>query len=347
MNEKNALTVSQSAAPRHRGFVAALALLLALLALAAAAYGGWRLWQLTRIERGAHGQVSQLQQQVAQLRQTVDTLQRARAAQATQLSAADDASRDLRQQLQGLSGRTRHLEDAVAHLSAKQLSGRDGMLLDETDMLLRIGQARFELFHDAGGALAAYTLADHALAAVGDPGVSGVRQSVERERAALAALHPQARVRQLQQVAAMRRQLPTLPLKPLDAGTAPGQGVWARVWHALSHLVRIDRDDGRPALVADGRLGREWAALDLAQAQAARLAFDEDGWKAALQRADRILAMYFDAGDTRVRQIRARIGQWQQAASAPAPQLGAALRELRNLRLVHDESAAAPSQDAQ
>ncbi|NII12322.1 hypothetical protein HBF24_16725 [Oleiagrimonas sp. C23AA] len=328
--------------------MAALALLVAVVALAAAAFGGWRLWQLAHSEHDAQARLGQLQQRLSQLHGTVTDLSEERAKLAKQLSAADDTNRGLRDQLSGLSERTRHLEDAVANLSAKQLSGHDGMLLDEAGMLLRLGQARFELFHDAGGALAAYRLADQTLASVNDPAVAGVRQSVADERAALAALNPEARQQQLSQVAAMRVQLASLPLKPLDdRNQAAPHGFWARVWHALSHLVRVDRDNGSPAGAADARMARELAALDLAQAQAARLAFDEDGWKAALKRVQDTLQTYFDTDNGDVSAMQAQIRQWLQSASAPAPQLGGALKQLHNLRAVNDAGQPASASSTQ
>ena len=63
-------------------------------------------------------------------------------------------------ELLGQGERTRQLEDAVAKLAEKSLSGHDAMLLDETESLLRMGAERYTLFHDAQGAAAAYALRD-------------------------------------------------------------------------------------------------------------------------------------------------------------------------------------------
>ena len=52
----------------------------------------------------------------------------------------------------------------------------------------------------------------------------------------------------------------------------------------------MQRDNGAPLAVADARFARELTALDLAQAQAALLAYDSKGYAAALQRVDGSLA---------------------------------------------------------
>jgi len=335
-------------APRPRGGGSlALAVLLALIAVGACGYIGWRQWQQEQGSAADNRSVASLQQRVATLETTLTTLGDQRSSLNQRLDDAAQVNRSLREELLGQAERTRHLEDAVAKLAEKTLSGRDGMLLDETESLLRMAGERYTLFHDAQGAAAAYALADQTLAAVNDGAFSGLRQSVNAEREALAKSQPASQAGALQQLVALRGDLAGLPLKPLDSHAAEATDAWSRIRRALAGVVSVQRDDGAPLAVADARFARELAALDLAQAQAALLAYDSKGYAAALQRVDAALASQFDGSAPAVQQARETLKQLAGQLPANAPvQLGAALTELRNLRAVHALSPAAASSAA-
>jgi uroporphyrin-3 C-methyltransferase len=316
-------------APR-RGGTLALALLIALLALGLAGYVAWRQWQQMQ------GSASDnLDQRVGHLEDTLTTLGDERSSLRQRLGDAEQVNRSLREELLGQSERVRNLEDAVAKLSEKSLSGHDAMLLDETETLLRMGQQRYVLFHDAQGAAAAYGLADQALAAVNDGAFSGVRQSLAAEREALEQSVP--RTQAIDVLQQLRGAIQTLPLKREDAiAETANPGAWARIRHALGSVVNVQRDDGAPLAVADARFARELAALDLAQAQAALLAADVDAAHAAIARAQASVAARFDTADPAVAHVQAQLASLAGSIKPAAPvQLGAALAELRNLRAVH------------
>jgi uroporphyrin-III C-methyltransferase len=335
-------------APRPRGGGSlALAVLLALIAVGASGYIGWRQWQQEQGSAADNRSVASLQQRVATLETTLTTLGDQRSSLNQRLDDAAQVNRSLREELLGQAERTRHLEDAVAKLAEKTLSGRDGMLLDETESLLRMAGERYTLFHDAQGAAAAYALADQTLAAVNDGAFSGLRQSVNAEREALAKSQPASQAGALQQLVALRGGLADLPLKPLDSHAAEATDAWSRIRRALAGVISVQRDDGAPLAVADARFARELAALDLAQAQAALLAYDSKGYAAALQRVDAALASQFDGSAPAVQQARETLKQLAGQLPANAPvQLGAALTELRNLRAVHALSPASASSAA-
>ena len=343
-----ARTAPARPAPRPRGGGSlALALLLALIAVGASGYVGWRQWQQEQGSAADSRDVASLQQRVGALETTLAAVSDQRGSLNQRLDDAAQVNRSLREELLGQAERTRHLEDAVAKLAEKSLSGRDGMLLDETESLLRMAGERYTLFHDAQGAAAAYALADQTLAAVNDGAFSGLRQSINAEREALARSQPASQAGALQQLVALRGDLAGLPLKLLDGGRAPATDAWSRIGHALAGVISVQRDDGAPLAVADARFARELAALDLAQAQAALLAYDSQAYTAALQRVDGALASQFDGSVPAVQQARATLKQLaiQLPASAPV-QLGAALTELRNLRAVHAVAAPAPAASA-
>ncbi|WP_449426683.1 uroporphyrinogen-III C-methyltransferase [Rhodanobacter umsongensis] len=353
MPARPARTASATREPRPRGGGSlALALLLALIALGASGYVGWRQWQQEQGNAADSRNVSDLQQRVAALETTLSGVSGERTSLNQRLNDAAAVNRSLREELLGQAERTRNLEDAVAKLAEKSLSGQDAMLLDETESLLRMASERYTLFHDAQGAAAAYALADRTLAAVNDGAFSGVRQSIEAERDALAKSQPASQAGALQRLTALRGALATLPLKPLDnPGTTQAPGTWSRISHALAGVISVQRDNGAPLAVADARFARELAELDLAQAQVALMAYDGPAYAAALQRVDTALATQFDGNAPELQQARATIRQLAAALPANAPvQLGAALSELRNLRTVHalkpDTAPAAASSTA-
>ncbi|HET7358586.1 MAG TPA: uroporphyrinogen-III C-methyltransferase [Rhodanobacteraceae bacterium] len=335
--------------PQRRGAAAAMALLLALLAVAGVIVCGWYIWQLQRGGQQGDQSLAALQQRVAALDASMSRGNDERAALKQRLGDADAVNKGLREEMLGVSERTRQLEDAVANLSAKTLSGHDAMLLDETEMLLRMGQQRYQLFDDADGALQAYALADQDLAAVDDSAFASVRQSLGAERDALAATHPATRADELATLGRLRAALPGLPPKPLDTPpAAAAQGFWQRTWRALAGLVQVHRDSGAPLQLADARMARELAALDAAQAEAALLAHDDPAYRAALARVDAALAADFDGTADSVRAARADVRRLLAATPSAnaAPKLGAALEELRNLRAVHAASAPASAGSA-
>ena len=324
--------------PSPRGGTLALALLLALIALGASGYVGWRQWEQAQVSTVDSSNLASLQQRVGALETTLSGVSGERTSLNQRLSDADQVNRSLREELLGQADRTRNLEDAVAKLAEKSLSGQDGMLLDETESLLRMASERYTLFHDAQGAAAAYTLADQTLAGVNDGTFSSLRQSIAAERDALAKSQPASQASSLQELTELRSDLAMLPLKALDSPstTAQTQTVWQRIKQALASVVSVQRSNGAPLAVADARFARELASLDLAQAQSALLAYDANAYAAALQRVDVALSTQFDSNNPDVQQARVTLKQLG-AALPPSPpvHLGAALSELRNLRTVH------------
>src|SRR5581483_5013139 len=153
-----------------------LAVAFAVAALVLAGYAVWRTEMLARRDDAAQtqrlaGDVDMLNHSIEQLRSTANTL-RAR------LDDGEKVDKSEREELLALTERTRLVEDAVANLADKRLSGRDALLLNEAEMLLTLGGERYALFRDPQATIAAYRLADTALAEVEDAAFSTVRQSI-------------------------------------------------------------------------------------------------------------------------------------------------------------------------
>lgn len=312
--------------------LAALALIVAIVALVLAAWSAWRLQRFAHAEEAARKQdaatIANLQSQLAAGAQLAQ-------AGSHRIGNLESGLEDLRTGAQGLGRRIANLETAITNLSGQQQSGHDTMLLNDAEMLLRTGQQRYDLFRDSAGALKAYSQAIEVLAQVQNPAYAPVRASATTERDALAAAAPPSRQAALDTLSQLRGKAASLPLvegRPASAATAQ-PGFWSRIGRTFSGIVRISHDNGAAEPLADARFAPQALALDLAQAQEALLAFDESGYRDALQRADGLLAAQFDAGNEGVKDARAQIANLlSQRPAGPAPQLGGALAQLQSLR---------------
>ncbi len=325
------------AAPAPRSATGWLALVLALIALA---LGGVALW-LRLAHESARGEADAafagLRVEVEGLGRRLDQSNREREALRLRLEDAEGVNKSLREELLGVSERARVLEDAVANLAEKRLSGHDALLLDEAELVLLAARERYTLFRDAESALGAYAVADAALADVEDPAFATVRETLAVEQRALTAAArtpPAAGVAALE---ALRERLAEMSDRTPAGARADGEdpAAQSRLWQVLGRFVRISRDNATPEAYAPG-LARLLIALDLRQAEAALLDRDPVVYSAALARARGAIEMRFDRGAAPTAAVLAEIDRL--AAQLPAETdvpLGAALTELRNLRSTH------------
>lgn len=327
--------------------LAGIAVVVALLALALAAWSSWRLQRALHAERATHAQDSA---RIDALQGELATSNRQSQAGSRRLDALESGLDEARSTMQGLDRRLANVESAITNLSGQQQSGRDTLLLNDAEMLLRSGQQRYQLFNDSTGALKAYAQAIDVLAQVQNPAYAPVRASAVTERDALAAAAPPSRQAALDTLAELRSQVAALPLAeaatPAPASSAK-PGFWSRVAHSFGGIVRVSRDNGGTAPSSDGRFARQMLVLDLAQAQEALLAFDDAASRSALQRADATLEASFDSHDANVQDVRRRIaGLLAAPAAAKPPTLGGTLAQLRSVRASQPVVAPAPASTA-
>jgi uroporphyrin-3 C-methyltransferase len=298
----------------------------------------WQTWTTTEGEpHAAQGDLQQLAGRVESLARTAEQARRDGDSLRARLDDAAKVNESLREQVLALGERARLVEDTLANLADKRLSGHDAMMLNEAESLLALAAERYTLFRDAQAASDAYRLADGALAAVDDAAFSTVRQSVSAEIDALAALKSADTAALLGSLAALRgaaAQLPA-PAHELNADES-GTSRWARL---LGQFVRVRTSAGAAAIVQrhDLALARQLYALDLRDAEAATLARDETRYRAALADARTLLKTDFDAAAAPVAAAASAVEGLEKMALAPPPpaNLGAALKELRNLRATH------------
>ncbi|MET0231231.1 MAG: uroporphyrinogen-III C-methyltransferase [Rhodanobacteraceae bacterium] len=316
--------------PARRG--GALALIVAVIALALAGFAAWRIITIERGQAGAESAMrSELDTRLADLSRNADQRKRDLETLRSRLADTDSVNKSVREELLGLGERSRHLEDAVANLAEQRLTGRDALALNEAEFLLQLAQERLELFHDAQAALAAYKLADSALAAAEDPVFAGVRQTISAEMQALEAAKPLETNATLAALERIRGTLATLPDK--SARMAATNGTRSRFEALLQQFVRVSHDDSAAPERRDAGLARTLAAIDLRAAEAALLARDPAAYTGALARSRAAIIASLDPDAPPVKETLAEIDRLAAAPLAPAtPELGSALRELRNLR---------------
>ena len=319
---------------RHR-----LLWLIAIALLGALVYLLWRTWVLDAEQRRlAQTDLQQVGAQIAALNRGAEQARHDAETLRARLDDEGKVNQSLREQLLGLGERARLVEDAIANLAEKHLTGHDAMLLDEAEMLLALGAERFTLFHDPAATLAAYRLADTSLAALEDPAFSTVRQSIGAEIDALTNLASVDVAATSAALAALRGAAAQLPAAQRDRAAADtaADSHW---WSVFGNFVRVRTGEDSAVLAQrhDAALGRQLYVLDLRDAEAALLARDALRYGGALAEAQAALKLDFDTDAGAVKAARAKLEQLGKAELAPPPPalLGAALKELRNLRATH------------
>jgi uroporphyrin-3 C-methyltransferase len=182
-----------------------------------------------------------------------------------------------------------------------------------------------------------------------------VRQSISAEIDGLSNLGGADIAATAAALAALRADAAQLPPARRDAA-ADNAGEESHWWQVFGNLVRVrtGADAAAAAQRHDAALARQLYLLDLRDAEAALLTRDPARYGAAIAEAQAELKLDFDAGADAVKSAQAaleRLGKAELAPTAP-PQLGAALRELRNLRATHAvrqarPAAATPPEDRQ
>ena len=328
------MSATPDPSPRRRSRLSAwlLFLLAVLLLVAAAGWYGWQWWQAREaaVDADAAMQLDALSERVAALR-------RDQRAQAQRLQQADATNRVLRDELLGLGERSAIIEDSFARFADPNRHGAQALRLDETELLLSLGQQRLLVAGDLDGARRAYALAAGVLAGVDDPAYLSLRQSLGQERAALEAIEAEPRAQALARLAAFATTVASAaPTPRRDAAQLARQPWWRRAFAAIVEVQPTDRAVAvQPADIADARAGLQ---LEVSLARAAAERRDVDGYRAALARADAWLTRLLPASDERERQRR----QLREIASLPLslslPTLGTTLRQLRESRATRQES---------
>lgn len=290
-----------------------------------AGWHGWLAWQERQRDRSA-----QADQRVDALAERLSALRRDQRVQAQRLQQAEATNRVLREELLAIGERAALIEDSFARYTDPDRHGALALRLDETELLLTLGQQRLAIAADLDGARRAYALAAGVLDGVDDPVYLSLRQTLAQERAGLDALGVAPRARALAQLQALAAQLASSPDPARAPDALPAAPWWRRAFGALVDVRPSDRAIAvHPADRAAAHAGLQ---LEISLARAAAERGDVDGWRIALQRSGVWLARLEPPTPERERR-RAQLGRLAATPlSLPLPTLGSTLQQLRQLR---------------
>lgn len=341
-SEPAAVPATPSKPPRSP--LAAIALVVALAAIGIGGFAWWQAATLDRSRDAAAHEAELLRTELDGLRRGADADRRDRDQLRQRLGDAESVNKSLREEVLGVTERARVLEDAIANLADKRLSSHDALLLNEAELVLLLAKERFELFNDAAAAERAYRLADAALAAVEDPAFATVRETLGVELRELAALRQAPQGAGVAELAKLRESLATLDTPQSAAAAAQNPSRLSRV---LGQFVRISHAGEAGVAARDPVLLRGLIGLDLRAAELALLERNDAALHAALARARAQIESAFDRDTANVQAALATLDRLGAAAAPPPPvELGATLKELRNLRSTHTLSTGAASDGA-
>lgn len=301
--------------------------LLLVLALAAAGAYGWWQWQARAVREQAAAVDAGLRLEALEHR--FDALRRDQRAQTQRLQQADATNRVLRDELLGIGQRAALLEDSVSRLADPDRHGAQALRLDETELLLAMGERRLSIAGDLDGARRAYALASGVLDGIDDPAYLSLRQTLQQERAALDVLGVDPRVRALARLDAFANALVTAPPRA-TAADASRQPWWRR---AFASLVDVQPSGRRVAVQAGDRAAAQAGLqLELSLARAAAERRDGAGYRAAIARAQTWLARLWPPSPALQRQQAQLDALAALPLSLSVPALGTTLAQLRQMR---------------
>lgn len=320
---------SSAAAPARRGSSAWLWLVLLAL-IAAAGWFGWRQWQQREVlEREAAADDAQ---RLEALEQRVDTLRTNQDAQNRRIVQADSTNRVLRDELHGIGQRAALIEDSVSKLADPNRHGAQAMRLDETELLLTLGQQRLQIAGDLEGARRAYILAGGVLDGIDDPAYLSLRQTLLQETAALKELGIEPRMQAMAKLDALAQSL-TLPEDSAKPAVAEPSPWWRRAFGTLIETQPVDRTVASHPADRSAALAALQLEISLARAAAERR--DPQGYKIALKRAERWVQRLSAPSPTQEKQLASLRELAAMPLSLTVPTLGTTLQQLRQLRTAH------------
>ncbi|BAV95904.1 uroporphyrinogen-III C-methyltransferase [Lysobacter enzymogenes] len=301
--------------------------LVVLALIGAGGWYGWRQWQQREVsEREAAADGAQ---RLDALEQRVDGLRTNQDAQNRRIVQADSTNRVLRDELHGIGQRAALIEDSVSKLADPNRHGAQAMRLDETELLLTLGQQRLQIAGDLEGARRAYILAGGVLDGIDDPAYLSLRQTLLQETAALKELGIEPRMQAMAKLDALAQSLslPQDTAKPAVAEPAPW---WRRAFGTLIETQPVNRTvASHPADRAAALAGLQ---LEISLARAAAERHDADGYKIALKRAEQWVQRLSAPSPTQDKQLASLRELAAMPLSLTVPTLGTTLQQLRQLR---------------
>ena len=255
------------------------------------------------------------------------------------LEAADGERLALTERLRRSEERATALQEQLAEIGNARVQGRERLLLDQAEFLLLGGAERLRLAGDRDAALAAFRLAERALAGLDDERYAPLRETLAEEIRRIQALPADPRRGVSAELDAIDASLPTLPVRSADTSVDSD----SRLVRLMSRLVtvrRVDANDDHAPLLDPLRRETAIAALelDMGLARGAAARGDERDFRAALGRARMAVERLYDGEQPEVTDILTRIDKLATRSLAqPDLTLGASLSALRLIRSSNSE----------
>lgn len=360
---------AQRAADQGGGRIGLLPVAALIIALATAATAGWMWRQLSEAREAQSDLAAAQARELAGLEAEIDQVSRS-------LSSLDDLNSAVgntaEQMASELSDIRRDLGEVrlelINQLNAGSRDRDTTLLLGEAEHLMRIAAYQLGLRRDPVAALDALALADERLAAVNDPLVVSVRETLARETQALAAVPAPDIAGAAADLGALAGQAAILPLRrdddtlrgdhdeeqpreaqssdreetgdPAAAEETEQPGRWTELMddlgHSLGRLVRVQKHgENMAALLTpdDERLMRQNLQIKFETARLALLEHQNQIYRDTLEEAQLWLRTYFDTDDEAVDNAL-RTGDSLLAVTVEPilPDISGSLRQLRAAR---------------
>ncbi|MFC5570893.1 hypothetical protein ACFPN1_12560 [Lysobacter yangpyeongensis] len=298
--------------------------LLVLVLLAIGSYAAWRRWHAREQDDAVA-----MRQQIDALSERLNAMRTEQRSHARRLQQADSLNRVLRDELDGITQRAALLEASVEKLADPDRHGAQALRLDETELLLTLGDQRLRIAGDLDGARRAYALAAGVLEGIDDPAYLSLRQTLLQERTALDALGADPKVKAIAQLDVFAQDV-TAPVEREVAAQTSLAPWWRR---AFGNLIQVQPTDRAVAVqAADRAAALAGLQLEISLARAAAERRDVAGYREALRRAGVWLHRLAPGPAVLARQ-RAQLQTLAALPLSPAvPTLGSTLQQLRQMR---------------
>jgi len=353
---------TQNTTARRGSLFAMLALLIAIASIT----GSYILWrqlndarqELTNRDEQANSTINAIQPEVSTLQSKLHTLE-------TRLDT------QLEQGLRDVQDKQQLLQESLQSLQVELGKGQsDDWVLAEAEYLMHIANNRLLLERDISTAVAALSIADSRLRAVGNPALIDVRRQLSDEITALEALENPDITGIGLTLHSLQNRVALLPVKgesiaelqetgssrsTPDTSVEPGgwEKFFNEIWRALKSLVTIRRvgQDDAPLISPEQRAFlKQNLRLQLEAARLALFRNDDPSYHSSLETASDWLASYFntDAGSTAsmldsIERLNA------MELDTPLPDISGSLNGLRNIlakKSMHDTKQQRPAKTA-
>lgn len=318
---------------------------------------GVRLLEVTK-------QVTNLQKEMAALHSQVALLERKLLAKETdwqqmlekQANLYDEKLAAVQKQLQLSHAQ---IESQIQALQNQFSKTKSDVLIADAEYLLSVASQKLQLVGDVDSGLEALMAADELLRQSGDPAVFKVREALAQEITALKRVKAPDVVGISARILALEEKIESLPLFLPHMGKvteAPSQGASQTTepeadkgllesWKEVLVIRRREKDRPVEAILTPEEVEaiRHALILKLETARFAAVRAQPELYRNSLQSATKWLQKHFDTKDKLVQEFQSQlVDLTKQPVSVQVPEIGKALRLLRNLPSLRLEQGRLP-----